>query len=95
MNKEEYREEVIRQLEERNEKLDKMHTDICVIGALTVVLLTFIFIFSIVSMFSLGNIESYVDILRDSLDPLNPLYDIKNSLKYIQDNVATISWRVK
>lgn len=95
MDKEEYREEVLNQLIQLNEKLDKMHTDMCVIGALTVVLLTFIFIFSMVSMFSLGNIESYIDILRDSLDPLNPLYDIKNSLKYIQDNVATISWRVK
>lgn len=95
MNKEEYREEVIRQLEGLNEKLDKMHTDMCVIGALTVFLLTFIFIFSMVSLFSLGNIESYVDTLRDSLDPLNPLYDIKNSLKYIQDYVSTISWRVK
>lgn len=84
MDKEEYREEVIRQLKEQNNILRDIDNNI-LCGSIIIIFILVILVGLIVwQNFAIGNMEIILERFKDLNDPLNPFYQIQNILENLE-----------
>ena len=104
MDKEEYREEVLQQLKEQNQRLKSIDESITAVGFLVVVFLFGLLVASVIQMCNIISISHNIDIIRNSNDVLSPFWDLnktlnglKTDLDYIYEHLvgieSSLKWR--
>lgn len=104
MDKEEYREEVLQQLKEQNQRLKSIDESITAVGFLVVVFLFGLLVVSVIQMCNISTISHNIDIIRHSNDVLSPFWDLnktlnglKTDLDYIYEHLvgieSSLKWR--
>ena len=97
MDKNEYREEVLNQLIEQNNHLASIDDSLNSIQAMMFFVTLGVIALIIFAVFidcHLGNIEHYLDIIRDSNDVLSPFYDLINKLDRLDMDLDSIFEKV-
>ena len=104
MDKEEYREEVLKQLKEQNKYLKSIDESIAVVGFFAMFFLLGLLVVSVIQMCNTSTISHNIDIISHSNDVLSPFWDLnktlnglKTDLDYIYEHLvgieSSLKWR--